>query len=380
MSQPDPFRRARLNVLGLNSGTSINSLDWALVEFGGTRPTWRVLNSGELKFPGDLAKRLRTLAGTDVVAKSDLAATDQEFGIWVGDAVRRIRSRHLRGRRVDLVASHGQTVGHWPGGAIDTTLQIGDPDQIAKRAGIPVVSHFRHGDLAVGGQGAPLTPAVNRMLFGRARRTVGILNLGGIANLSVIPPRSSTSRALGTDCGPANLLLDAAARMWLRRPLDRGGRVAGRGTVHAGLLGTLTRHSWFRKRLPASCGREQFGEAFLREVRRSHPRVPVADVLATLCAYSAWGVARAVWKLSRQPDIIYLTGGGVHNAALVTAIDQTLGAIRVAIIEELGVDPDALEAVSFALLGYLMVRRRPVDLRGATGARRAAVLGRLVWP
>jgi anhydro-N-acetylmuramic acid kinase len=308
-----------------------------------------------------------------------LVRADIEFGRWLGASVLNLKRGPLKRERIDLVASHGQTIGHWPGATPKATLQIGDPDQLAKTCGLPVASHFRHGDLAVGGEGAPLTPAVNQMLFARPNKTIGLLNLGGIANLTLIPPRGSRRRVMGTDCGPANILLDAAFRHFQRRPFDRSGRVALNGRVDAKLLAALKRHPWFVRSLPASCGREEFGEALLvHHTRRRLVALP--DLLATLCTFTGWSVARAVSGLSLSPDVIYLSGGGVYNRRLVQELAAALEPMPVHNIAELGVDPDTLEAVSFALLGYLCVRGQPLDLRGATGSQRPAILGRLTWP
>jgi anhydro-N-acetylmuramic acid kinase len=339
-----------------------------------------VLKYGEVKLPAVLRRRLTQTATAEAVGKQALAQLDAEFGRWIGKSVSRLLAGSLRKAQVDAIASHGQTVGHWPGGRPRATLQIGDPDQIAKLCGLPVISHFRQADTAVGGEGAPLTPAVNRLLFARRGMNMGVLNIGGMANLTVIPPRGSSSQVIGTDCGPGNMLIDLAARRWLGRPFDRNGRAAARGHLHPALFGTLTRHRWFKNALPASCGREEFGEAFLDAVRRHHRGVSVPDFMATLTAFSGWCVGRALWLLPLRPHVLYISGGGVHNQTLVKAIARTAGATPVRPISDLGVDPDALEAVSFALLGYLNLRRIPVDLAGATKARRPAVLGRLTWP
>ena len=374
------FTRSPKRILGLNSGTSMDGLDWALVEFRGSRPAWRVLKHGSIKLPPVLRERLSAAAAAAVVHKQALSQLDMEFGQWMGTTVSRLLARRLRGARVDAVASHGQTIGHWPEGEPRATHQVGDPDQLAKSCGLPVISQFRQGDIAAGGEGAPLTPAVNRLLFAQPRANVGVLNIGGIANLTVIPPRESSVPVVGTDCGPGNMLLDLAARRWLKRPYDRNGRTASRGHVQPALFGTLTRHPWFGRELPASCGREEFGEAFLDAVRHQHRRVTIPDFMATLTALSGWCVGRAMWLLPLRPHVLYISGGGLHNRTLVKVIVRTSGATPVRPISDLEVNPDALEAVSFGLLGYLFLRRIPVHLAGATGARRPSVLGRLTWP
>jgi anhydro-N-acetylmuramic acid kinase len=291
-------------VLGLNSGTSINSLDWAMVRFFGLRPDVKLVDAGEIRFPAALQKALKKCGASDRVLKAGLSCLDAEFGTWLGRQVVKIRHRHARSTPIDFVASHGQTVGHWPSGGCGASLQIGDPDRIAKMSGLPVISHFRQGDLAVGGEGAPLTPAVNQLLFARPKIQIAMLNLGGIANLTLIPPAGSRKSVRGTDCGPGNVLLDLAAVRFLRRAYDPGGRLAVTGDVNRPLLATAQRHPWFLRKLPASCGREEFGHAFFSVLVARHSRVSGRDVAATLAHLTAWSVARALGRLGGRPKVL----------------------------------------------------------------------------
>jgi len=374
------FRGGPLRVLGLNSGTSIDALDWALVEFRGASPRWKVMAEGSRELPAHLRRALEYVATADELRKETLVRTDVALGDFLGETVNDLQRKELRGTGPDVVASHGQTVGHWPFGGIGATLQIGDPDQLAKNCGLPVISHFRQGDVAVGGEGAPLTAGVNRLLFARPKKSIAILNLGGIANVSLIPPARARRSVVGSDCGPANRLLDIAARMRLDRPCDTSGKVAMRGEVDSDLLAVLKRHPWFKRTLPGSCGREEFNEAFLLESLKKAAVPHSADLLATLCAFSAWGVARAVRLLDMNVDAVYASGGGVYNTRMMAELEEALAPVPLFTVTRLGVHPEFLEALSFAMLGYFCVRGRALDLRAATGARRPAVLGRLTWP
>lgn len=358
----------------------MDALDWALVEFRGTAPRWKVQAEGSRDLPTHLRRALEYAATADEIRKETLVRTDVALGDFLGETVSDLLRRELRGQSVDLVASHGQTVGHWPFGGIGATLQIGDPDQLAKTCGLPVVSHFRQGDVAAGGEGAPLTPGVNRVLFAGPKEALAILNLGGIANLSVLPPSRSRRSVLGTDCGPANRLLDIAARMRLDRACDLHGKTAMRGEVATDLLAVLKRHPWFKRPLPASCGREEFNAEFLSECLKKAAVPHSADLLATLCAFSAWCVARAARLLDVEVKAVYASGGGVYNTRLMAELEEALVPVPLFSVTRLGVHPDFLEAVSFAMLGYFCVRGRALDLRATTGARRPAVLGRLSWP
>lgn len=376
------FARETYCVLGLNSGTSANGLDWALVRISGNAdsPVTEVVTHGEVRFPEEMGKALRKCSLDSQVEMEALVRLDVEFGRWLGSTVAHLSGGVLKDEELDLVASHGQTVGHWPRDLNAGSLQIGDPDQLAKISGVPTVSHFRQGDLAVGGEGAPLTPAINQMLFDNQKEETGILNLGGIANLTLLSPGSERLPAVGTDCGPANMLLDLASAEFLGAPFDRGGESAAGGTVSEALLSLLKQHRWFEMPMPASCGREEFGEAYYSEMRSAHPDVKGADLLATFCHFTAWCVTRAIERLSVVPGKILVAGGGVSNRALMKALQSALPVDRVVSVEEQGIAPTALEAISFALLGFLYVKRQPLVLQQATGASRPSVLGRLTWP
>jgi len=380
MLLPDLLKRGPKHILGLNSGTSVDSLDWALLACRGSRPNVQVMAAGTASYPARLREALRACAAAETVNKEDIAHLDQDYGRWLGQQIARLRCSFPPSQRIDLVASHGQTVGHWPRGSHAVTMQIGDPDQIAKVSGLPVVSHFRYGDVATGGEGAPLTPAVNAILFAHRTRPSALLNLGGIANLSILPPRNSGTRPIGTDCGPGNMLLDLAAQRLLGKPCDRGGGTAARGTVQPKLFAVLKRHPWFKRRLPTSCGREEFGEAYFDALLKRPPALPPKDVLATLTQLTVWSVRRAIDSFPLSPHVLHVAGGGVHNRTLMRALAQAVAPLRVASIAERGFNPDTLEAVSFGVLGYLFIREIPVDLHDTTGARRPAVLGRLTLP
>jgi len=382
MQAADLFTKDIYHVLGLNSGTSANGLDWALVRISGNAdiPSADVVTHGAVKFPEAMGKALRSCSLEPQVELETLVRLDVEFGCWLGSTVVHLRAEVLREENVDLVASHGQTVGHWPRDANAGSLQIGDPDQLAKISGLPTVSHFRQGDLAVGGEGAPLTPAINQILFNNMNESAGILNLGGIANLTVLSPGAERLPAAGTDCGPANMLLDLASVEFLGTPFDRDGECAARGTVSESLFSLLKQHKWLETPLPASCGREEFGDAYYSAMRSAHPDVKGADLLATFCHFTAWCVARAIKRMSVKPVEILVAGGGVSNRALMGALQTALPVERVVSVEERGMAPTALEAVSFALMGYLYVKRQPLVLQQATGASRPSILGRLTWP
>lgn len=348
-----------MKALGLISGTSADGLDAALIEIRGGRPD--LLAARTFPYPAPL--RRRVLAAPRASA-AELAALHADLG----DFFARSAKQFLRGKpRPAVVGSHGQTVFHIPGRA---SLQLGDAARIAAALGIPVVSDFRAADIAAGGSGAPLAPILDEILFGDLSGGTVALNLGGIANVTYV--RDGRVRA-GFDVGPANAPLDAVCRLAGGRPFDRDGRRARKGRVDERLLARLLAAPYFRKKPPKSLEREDFGEAFVRPLLRGRS---AADLLATLVELCAASVERAVRRWCTPSARIVVSGGGARNAFLLERIANRTGLP----VETPGLDPDAKEAVLFALLGAFRLKKRPGNVPAATGAKRRAVLGAVYLP
>ncbi len=351
-------------VAGLMSGTSLDGIDVAVVEM----PALRTLRHYSVPYPARIRERL--LAVSDAhTHTSEISRLNFELAELYAGA--------LRGAgRVDLIGCHGQTIYHEGG---RHTLQIGEPAILAERAGAPVVSNFRARDIAAGGQGAPLAPYLDYLLFRHARRARIALNIGGIANLTVIPPRARLEDLVAFDTGPGNMVIDALAREATggKRNYDRGGRIAQRGTVDRELLDDLLRDPYYRRRPPKSAGREQYGAAFVERLKRSGR--PIGDLVATATALTATTIAKAVWEQSRKlraagVDLI-VSGGGAHNPQILGRLAGLLPGIHVARASDYGIDADAKEAIAFAALAYATWRGRPSNVPSATGARHPVVLG-----
>ena len=243
---------------------------------------------------------------------------------------------------------------------------------IAERTGVPVVSNFRPRDIAAGGQGAPLVPFVDYLLFRHRTRTRVALNIGGIANITVIPPSARPADVLAFDTGPGNMVMDALTREYTRgrQGFDRNGTIAASGMIDQGLLKNLLADAYYRRRPPKSAGREQYGAEFMERMKRS--RLPLRDLIATATALTAVTIARAVGTM--RGDLV-VSGGGVHNRQLMAELAAFLPTMTIATSAEYGIDPDAKEAIAFAILAHQTWRRRPSNLPAATGARRAVILG-----
>ena len=369
-------------VVGLISGTSADGIDAALVELDGAGETTRarVLDFRTLPFDPDL--RARVLALKEARAEELLRVhvrLGEEFARAALDLITRARRQ---GVEVHLIGSHGQTARHHPRAAEPdgraATLQLGEPAIIAERTGLPVVADFRPRDIAAGGEGAPLVPLVDWLLFRRAGATRACLNLGGIANVTVVTDRLDSVRAF--DLGPANMPMDLVVQAWTAgaETFDRDGARAAAGRVDSALVTELLRHPYLALPPPKSTGREAFGDVFVTPLLARYAGRE-ADLVASLTRFTAESVAAGIRRWVPEPiDEVLASGGGVRNRALMSALATALAPIPVRSLAEVGVDPDAKEAVAFAVLANETLFGRPGNVPGATGAAGPRVLGKLV--
>jgi anhydro-N-acetylmuramic acid kinase len=367
------------HVIGLVSGTSADGVDAVVTRIQGAGATTRVSTLSFLTAPCPSALRSRILRAPELSAR-DVADLSAEIGeIFAQAALAAAAAADIAPAAIDLVGSHGQTIYHRPRerGRPAATLQVGEPSIIARRTGSLVVSDFRAADVAAGGEGAPLAPALDRLVFGPLGRPVVALNLGGIANLTLV---RGDAPVVAFDTGPANALLDAVARRELGCPYDPGGREAASGRVDPALLERLLAHPYLEAPPPKSTGRETFGEALLDRIRDEHAAMRTSDLLATLAAFTAESIGRAIERFVSPlvpPTEIVASGGGVHNAALMERLRRRLDPVPLSTSDSYGIDPDAKEAVLFAVLANETIHGRPGNVPEATGASAAVVLGRL---
>jgi len=359
--------------LGLISGTSADGIDAALVSFDQGVPQL----CGALTHPWPADLRERVLAMAQDLAAFDLDAFGQ-LDVAIGRhfaqaALALLETAGIAASAVRAIGSHGQTLRHRPGGPVPFTLQLGDPTAIAEHCGIDVVADFRRADVAAGGQGAPLLPAVHAMLLGRAGRTRVVLNLGGIANITVL---GADGQVAGFDTGPANGLLDAWCLQHRGEAFDRDGAFAGSGRVDPALLDALLADPYFALAPPKSTGREYFHLAWLLRQPQVAALAP-ADVQATLLELTVRSVAEAIRMHAPAAADVLVCGGGVHNPRLMGRLAECLAPCDVISTATLGVDPDYLEATAFAWLARQRVLGLPGNLPAVTGARGQRVLGAL---
>jgi anhydro-N-acetylmuramic acid kinase len=349
-----------MRVAGVMSGTSLDGIDVAIVEIHGRRVSTAGFQS--TPYSEDVRRAILGVSNTTTSTR-EISRLNFLLGELYARAVLRACRRY---GRVELIGCHGQTIYH-EGGA--STLQIGEAAVIAERTGIPVVSDFRARDIAAGGQGAPLVPFVDCFLFGSSRRTRVALNIGGIANITVIPT------GIAFDTGPGNMVIDALVRELTggRQNFDRNGRIAAQGAVNRALLDRLLAEPYYRKKPPKSAGREQYGAEFVARLKQTG--LPLPDLIATATVLTAATIARAVAPFAMEELIV--SGGGAHNPQILAHLAAYLPGVAMATSLDYGIDVDAKEAIAFAVLAYQTWRRRPSNLPSATGARRPVILGSL---
>ena len=360
--------------IGLISGTSMDAIDAALVDLSERLPVVKARHSSPI--PPKLRERLAAATVGDKLTLAQFADLDVRLGHLFADAALGLLEQSgTSPEQVRAIGSHGQTVFHRPDGPNPTSIQIGDPNIIAERTGISVVADLRRRDLAAGGQGAPLVPALHEAVFRRSDRHRVVVNIGGIANVTLLPANPLT-RISGFDTGPGNTLMDAWIKKQQRKNQDDRGRWAASGGVNEALLARMLKEPYFRKAPPKSTGREYFNLAWLENhLKRHKTRLPGKHVQATLCELTARTIRDAVVKHAPHTQEVLVCGGGVHNLALMLRLQLLLGDIRVVSTEDFNVDPDFVEAVAFAWLAKRTVSGRTGNLPSVTGARNEVVLG-----
>ncbi len=353
--------------VGVMSGTSLDGADAALVDFSSEVP--RTLAFATIPFSSALRDDILSLSepGKDSIELAGRVSLElADIYARAVDAV--LAGAGVSPRDVKAIGCHGQTVRHRPD--LGFTIQLNDPARIAEQAGIDVVADFRRRDMAAGGQGAPLAPAFHEAVFRHPQRSRAVVNIGGISNVTSLPPGR---KALGFDCGPGNVLLDGWAQRHIGRDYDEDGRWASRGHTDARLLERLLAEPFLEAPPPKSTGRELFRLAWL-EKHLTAGYDPV-NVQSTLMDFTARSIVDAIDRFCPNTDEIYLAGGGARNAALVKRIAGLAGERPVATTDALGVPTGHVESMAFAWLAMKCVRREPVDLTAATGARAPRVLG-----
>jgi anhydro-N-acetylmuramic acid kinase len=377
--------------LGIMSGTSADGIDVALVRVAGRKASLE--NFAAFPFPSGMQKEILKLGEGQPVTTREISQLNFLLGeIFASAALTACRQFRVDPVQIDVIGSHGQTVFHqgtpapFHGQQVASTLQIGEPSVIAARTGITTVGDFRPADIAAGGQGAPLVPFVDFLLYRHPRIGRVALNIGGIANVTVIPPGAKLEDVFAFDIGPGNMVIDALVRHFTggRKRFDRNAEMAAKGALLPGLLETLLRDKYFSKLPPKTAGREQYGEKFVRALlsHREARHASTEDVIRTASILTALSILDAIHKfVSPKAKIgeLIVSGGGAHNPLLMAQLESGLGGVLVRTADELRVPGDAKEAFAFAVLACETLRKKPTNVPGATGAKRAVVLGKVCY-
>ena len=390
-------------VLGLNSGTSADGIDAAACAISGRGTRMKVRYVGHIhrKYPTALRERILAAMAPAQTSTEEICRLHAEIGHEFAKTAQ-FAVRKLDLNQLELIGSHGQTVCHLPPKRqrekkTAGTLQLGEATRIAQVVGVPVVSEFRQADMAAGGQGAPLVPWTDWVLFRHAKKHRILLNLGGIANLTWLAAGGKIEDVAAFDTGPGNMVIDALVRHFTKgkKQYDRGGRMAAKGQLNDALLETMLSHPFIYQRPPKSCGREEFGQPWVEQLlkRFQRKRIPADDWIATATDATAMACTVAIWQclprsMNRQmPEgELILCGGGVNNSELIETLDLSYRLVdryenwTTRSTDDYGIPIAAKECVSFAMLAAARMDRVPANLPQVTGAGRAVMLGQVYEP
>ena len=384
-----------MTVAGIMSGTSADGIDVAVVRItaAGPQPKLALLAHQSFRFPLALRRAVLAAMNADSTSTAELARLNWRLGIAYSEAVLAIAKRH--NLKLDLIGCHGQTLYHQPRAVkyIDRqfacTWQAGEAQVIAASVRVPVVSNFRPADMLAGGQGAPLVPLLDYVLFAHAQRGRVLQNIGGIANLTAIPASAGADQIVAFDTGPGNMVIDALAQKLFNRPYDRNGAIAAEGAVLASALARALRNPYFQLKPPRTAGREQFGREYaaklLADCLRHSTRLE--DAMATATALTAETISQSYKRFCKRKMLAgsgvdyIVSGGGARNHTLMAMLAQRLEPMgcELAVSNEFGLPAEAKEAAAFALLAWQTWHHLPGNVPAATGAARPAILGQVTY-
>lgn len=371
----DPF------YIGVLSGTSMDAVDVALVSFESSTP--KIIKTLNYPIPETFRNDCLMLCQSGAGSIDDYGKLDAEAGeIFAKAVIRMLEISEIPAKKIRAIGSHGQTLRHRPESNPPFTLQIGDPNIIAERSGIPTIADFRRRDMAAGGQGAPLAPAFHAAIFGTSKENRVIVNIGGISNITILHQDPSIP-LIGFDTGPGNCLMDLWAKKHWKIPFDKDGAIAARGKVQTKWLNEFLKDPFFSKPPPKSTGRDYFNETWLANYLVLEPvhMMPDADhqemhenIQATLLALSAHSLANAILQYAPANAAVYICGGGLHNTFLMQTLSQLLNR-PVKSTDSLDSPPDWIEAILFAWLAKQTLEGKTGNCPSVTGARHAIPLG-----
>ena len=386
------------HIIGLMSGTSVDGIDAAIVEISGhgLETTVNLISFETFPFPTGVPQRILDLCQPDTGRVDDICEMNFYIGHLFAEAVKHVLQKSgMSANDIALIGSHGQTIHHLPKGAntnptasrYPSTLQIGEPAVIAHETGIPTIADFRVADMAAGGQGAPLIAYPDYLLFRDNAKTVGLLNIGGIANITVLPANCSLDAVSASDTGPGNMCIDAAVKEITggTEHYDKSGIRAAQGTPYQPLIDEWLKHAFFQLQPPKTTGREMFGNTFAMECLtacRNHGLTD-NDCIATLTELTVQTITDYIKRFAAEQSTIntlYVSGGGVHNQTIMRRLSEILVDTAVEPVDNSGISADAKEAIGFAVLANETLHGHDGNVPSATGASVRKILGKFVCP
>jgi anhydro-N-acetylmuramic acid kinase len=381
-------------VAGLMSGTSVDGIDAGLVwiDHSRAKTRYQLIDFLTYPYPEKIRKNILEFSQPSFQNLDEVLRLDFILGECFAEAfLALLKKSRISPKKVDLIGSHGQTIRHLPKEVIrdnhkvKATLQIGEPAVIAAKTGVVTIGDFRVGDVAVGGEGAPLTPLIHFLLFGKKGFPQAVLNIGGIANITFLPSSNRKEEVFAFDTGPGNCLVDQLMRRIFNKGFDKDGKSALQGKVYSELLYKFKKHNYFKRKPPKSTGKEDFGKNLVEGIINSAEKLNIGklDLIATVSKLTPWSVyesyERFIEPIKRIKRLL-VAGGGVHNLYFLKRLKELFYPIEVLSTEKMGINPDALESMAFAILADLAISEKFGNLPKVTGANKEQILGKICLP
>lgn len=378
-------------VAGVMSGTSADGINVAIVRLMGRAPNVRfsLLAEGQFEYPPAVRKAVLAAMNAGTASVADLSRLNFVLGELYADAVLATKKRHGVAK-LELIGCHGQTIYHqgdaapFLGSKVAVTWQTGEGAVVAQRTGVPTVSDFRPADMAAGGKGAPLVPMLDYIVYRHRSRGRVLQNIGGIGNLTAIPANAKLEDCIAFDTGPGNMVIDACMEKLYGKRYDKDGRIGAAGTVMSEIVSEFLKDTYFKRKPPKTAGREEYGREFIARFLRRCGKARREDVIATATALTARSIVQSVksFVLPRGQFRDYVVaGGGSRNRTLMQSLEEGLRPLGLQVRDsaEFGVPAESKEAIAFAVLAYLTWNRQPGNVPSATGAKKAAILGKISY-
>jgi anhydro-N-acetylmuramic acid kinase len=383
------FNKNAKLIIGLMSGTSVDGIDVVLVKVTGcgTNTKFEQIEFETYPFPGGFKEFVLKNSIADTSNVEDICRLNMLYPQLYAEAIFKLcQKAKIDISDVDLIGSHGQTIHHLPkpyhmfDHTVKSTLQIGDPSAIAKLTGVVTVGDFRTADMAVGGEGAPLVPYFDYIIFRSRNSNRGLLNIGGIANITILPKNCTVKDVFAFDTGPGNMIIDGLMKKYLNMNFDEDGQIALKGKINEKLFNFLKSHEYYIKTPPKSTGREVFGGKYFEDILKVDSSITKEDLIRTITEITAWSVYenyRLFVQHNTKLDELLVSGGGAHNKFMMQLLQKYFGNVKVMKIEEYGFSSDAKEAICFAILANETISGNPANVPRTTGAKEPVILGKI---